>query len=65
MLGDLFGITVNADADNSEPVRRQGFTMQLVGQVLLMLFIFLVRYLLHRALRSSRETGICLIVKSI
>jgi hypothetical protein len=54
---------INAGADNSEPVRRQGSTMQLVGQVLLMLFIFLVLYLLHRALRSSRVTVICLFTK--
>ncbi|MBR2822102.1 MAG: hypothetical protein IKE24_00210, partial [Clostridia bacterium] len=50
---------VSGHAVDPEPVRRQGSAMQLVGQVLLVLFIFLVRYLLHRALRSSRETGIC------
>jgi hypothetical protein len=59
MLGDLFGITVNAGADDPEPVRRQNSAVQLVGQVLLILLIFLDRYLLHGNLRLSWKTGIC------
>ena len=61
MLGDLFGITVNAGADDPEPVRRQGSAVQLVGQLLLIFSVFLVRSLLHSALRLSRETGSCMI----
>ena len=42
VLADLFRIIVKAGADDPESVRRQGSAMQLVGQVLLVLLIFLV-----------------------
>ena len=50
---DLLRIIVQTGADDTETVRCQYPTMQLVGLVLLVLLIFLIRNLLHGLLRSS------------
>ncbi|MDO4867335.1 MAG: hypothetical protein Q4C10_12365 [Clostridia bacterium] len=51
---NLLRIIVQTGADDAEAVRCQYPPMQLVGLVLLVLLIFLIRYLLHGDLRSSR-----------
>ena len=55
---DLLWVIIQTSTDGAKAVRCQYPTMQLVGLVLLVLLIFLIRYLLHDSLRSSRETGI-------
>ena len=50
---DLLRIVIQTSADDTEAVRCQYPAMQLVGLVLLILLIFLIRYLLHGSLRSS------------
>ena len=60
VYANLLRIVVQTGADDAEAIRCQYPAMQLVSLVLLVLLIFLVRYLLHGNLRSSRTTGICL-----
>ena len=59
VYANLLRIVVQTGADDAEAIRCQYPAMQLVSLVLLVLLIFLVRYLLHGNLRSSRTTGIC------
>ena len=44
---DLLRIIIQTSADDAESIRCQYPAMKLVGLVLLVLFIFLIRYLLH------------------
>ena len=53
MNADLLRIVIQTGADDTEAVWCQYPTMQLVGLVLLVLLIFLIRYLLDEYLRSS------------
>lgn len=55
VLSDLLRIIIQTGADDAEAIRYQDTAMQLVGQVLLILLIFLIGYLLHGNLQSSRE----------
>ena len=56
---NLFRIIIQTGADDAEAVWRQDAAMQLVCLILLVLLLFLIRYLLHLGLRSSRQVGIC------
>ena len=44
---DLLRVIIQPSADDAKAGRRQDAAMQLVGLILLVLFIFLIRYLLH------------------
>ena len=54
MLSDSFRVIIESGTDNSQTVRRQYPAMQLVGLVLLILLIFLIRYLLQAKLTPPR-----------
>ena len=54
MDADLLRIIIKTGADDAEAVRGQYPAMQLVGLVLLVLFIFLILYLLHLGLLLIR-----------
>ena len=55
---DLLWIIIQTGADDAETIRCQNPAMQLVGLVLLVLLIFLVRYLFHGNPQSCSITGI-------
>ena len=53
---DLLWIIVQTGTDEPKPIQCQDPAMQLVGLVLLVLLIFLIRYLFHGDLPSSSQT---------
>ena len=53
---NLLQIIIQTGADDAEAARCQYPAMQLIGLVLLVLLIFLIRYLLHGDLLSSSQT---------
>ena len=49
MDADLLWIIIQTGADDAEAIWRQDTAMQLIGLVLLVLLIFLIRYLLNQS----------------
>jgi len=50
---DLLWVIIQTSTDDAKAVRCQDAAMQLVGLVLLVLLIFLIRYLLHDDLQKQ------------
>ena len=50
---DLLWVIIQTSTDDAKAVRFQDAAMQLVGLVLLVLLIFLIRYLLHDDLQKQ------------